>query len=78
MEIGTISNYYEKIGVASVKLSSNLNVGDKIKVKGSNTEFEQLVESMQLNHEPIKKAKKGQEIGIKLKQPVKDGFKVLK
>ena len=78
MEIGTISNYYEKIGVASVKLSSNLNVGDKIKVKGSNTEFEQLVESMQLNHEPIKKAKKGQEVGIKLKQPVKDGFKVLK
>ena len=78
MEIGTISNYYEKIGVASVKLSSNLNVGDKIKVKGSNTEFEQLVESMQLNHEPIKKAKKGQEVGIKLKKIVKEGFKVLK
>jgi len=78
MEIGTISNYYEKIGVASVKLSSNLSIGDKIKIKGSNVEFEQLVESMQLNHEPIKKAKKGDEVGIKMNQPVKDGFKVLK
>ena len=45
-EIGKIIHYYSHINVAVVKLSDNLKVGDKIRVKGHTTDFEQAIESI--------------------------------
>ncbi len=78
MEIGVVSNYFEKIGVAAIKLLKPLKVGDKIKFKGGEVEFEQEVESMQLNHEAVQKAKAKDEIAIKTSQKVRKGYKVSK
>ena len=76
-KIGNITHYYDKIGVAVVDIIAPMKVGDKIKITGS-TEFEQEVGSMQIEHENIDKAKKGDQIGMKLDQPVKDKDEVFK
>ncbi len=76
-KVGNITHYYDKIGVAVVDILAPLKVGDKIKITGS-TEFEQEVGSMQIEHKNIKKAKKGDQIGMKIDQPVKDKDEVFK
>jgi putative protease len=73
---GTITHYYDKIGVAVVDIKKTLEVGDKIKLIGHDQEFEQEVASMQTEHQQIKSAKKGLSIGLKVDQPVKEGTKV--
>ncbi len=77
-KIGKITHYYGKIGVGVIKLSKDLAVGDMIKVKGNNRDFTQSVSSMQLEHESLPSAKKGQNIGLKLDQPAKAGDEVFK
>lgn len=75
---GEITHFFPKISVAVVKVKSELNVGDKIKIEGHGNSFEQTIDSMQVEHEPIKTAKKGKEIGMKVVQPVKEGDLVFK
>ncbi len=77
-KVGKVTHYYDKIGVAVVKLANVLSTGDKIKFTGHGNEFTQEVSSMQMEHENIQKAKKGQIIGMKVDQAVKRGDQVLK
>ncbi len=72
MEIGHITHYFSKIGVAVLELTSTLNLGDHILVKGPTTDFEQTVDSMQIEREAINQAESGQSIGLKVAQPVKE------
>lgn len=72
-ELGKVVHWYDKIGVAVIKLAGALKVGDKIKVKRGETEFEEAVSSMQLDHQPVAAGKKGQEVAVKLSQAAKDG-----
>jgi len=65
-EIGQISHYYAKIGVAVVNLKAPLSVGDRIIVKGQTTNLEQTVTTMQIEHNNIAKAAAGQSIGLKV------------
>lgn len=74
--IGKITHYYSAIGVGIVELSGSLKTGDAIHIKGKATDFEQAVDSMQVEHEPVEKAKKGDVIGIKVKEKVKEGDEV--
>lgn len=76
--IGKVTHYFPKVGAAIVKLEDNLRIGDKIKLKREEKEFEQEVTSMQIEHKDIKEAKKGQEIGLKVEQKVKEGWEVYK
>jgi putative protease len=77
-KVGVISNYFAKVGVAAIKLSAALKVGDKIKIKGGEVEFEQAVKSMQIHGKDVEKAKKGDEVGIKVSEKVRKGYKVSK
>jgi U32 family peptidase len=77
-EIGVVTDYFQKVNAAAIKLSGPLKVGDKIKFKGGETEFEQVIDSMQINREPIKAAKKGDEIGVLVKEKVRKDYKVFK
>jgi hypothetical protein len=72
VEIGSISHFFAKINVAVVDLTSPLTVGDTIAVKGPNTDFEQTVDSMQIDRKPITQAQAGVSIGLKLSQPAKE------
>lgn len=77
-EIGEISNFFEHVNAAAIKLKAPLKIGDIIHVKGGETDFEQVVESMQVNRTPVKAGKKGDEIGILVREKVRKGFKVYK
>ena len=71
-EVGKVKHYYTKLGVAVIELSDSLKTGDKIKIKGATSDFEQPVESMQIEHDKIEEAKAGQSIGMKVKEHVRE------
>lgn len=79
--VGKVTHYYDKIGVAVISVQSALNVGDQIKIKAParsprETDFTQTISSMQVEHQSVTKAKKGDDIGLKVDQAVKDGDQV--
>lgn len=74
--IGKIVHYYDNIEVGIIEISKGLEVGDKIHIKGTTTDFEQEVESMQIEHEQVSKAKKGDAIGLKVKDKAREGDNV--
>jgi putative protease len=77
-EIGKVKHFFDKISVAVIELKGALKVGDKISVEGHDNAVEQTVDSMQVEHKPIEKAKKGQSVGLKTAAPVKENDKVFK
>ena len=66
VEVGHITHFFSKINVAVVELTAPLAVGDSILVKGPSTDFEQVVDSMQIEHKNIPRAEAGQSIGLKM------------
>lgn len=73
VKLGKVIHYYDKIGVAVIELLKPLKVGDTVKISGHDNEFTQTVASMQMEHESLETAKKGQDIGLKVDQAVKEG-----
>jgi len=78
IKIGKITHYYDKIGVAIIKLTKSLTTGETVKIVGHGKEFTQEVASLQLEHQVIPTAKKNQEVGVKVDQKVKQGDEVYK
>ena len=77
--VGKITHYFSNISVAVIDLSSSLKEGDEIRiVGGENTDFNQTVDSMQVDHKEVKTAKKGDSVGLKVKEKVHEGYKVFK
>lgn len=75
-KIGEVTHFFTNIDVGVVELSDTLKEGDKIRIKGSTTDFEQEVKSMQIEHETVEEAKKGDSIGLKVKDRVREGDEV--
>jgi putative protease len=75
-EIGVVSGYFSHVEVAAIKLSAKLKVGDKVHIKGHTTDFEVDVDGIQIEREPVKEAKKGAHIGIKVPEKVRPNDKV--
>ena len=77
--VGKISHYFSDIKVAVINLSAPLKQGEKIRViGGQETDFDQKVDSMQINHEQVKIGKKGDSVGLKIDEKVHEGYKVYK
>ena len=76
-EVGKVSSFFSHVNVAAIKLSAGLKVGDKIHIKGHTTDFEQPVDSMQIEREEVQKAKKGDHVGIKVSEKVRPHDAVL-
>lgn len=68
IEIGQVTHFFSKISVAVVELTLPLSVGDRILIKGPLTEFDQTVDSMQIDRKEIQRAEGGQNVGLKLAQ----------
>ena len=80
-KIGAVTHYFSKVGVGIINLSDgDLKVGDNIHIKGHSTDFNQAVESIQIEHLDVQEAKKGAQAGVKVKEHVREHdvvFKVL-
>jgi len=71
-EVGTITHYFPKIEVAIVEVTAPIAVGDTIRIKGTTTDFEQTIKSMEIEHKKIEKAKAGDSIGLKVEDKVRE------
>jgi len=71
--IGKVIHYYDKIGVAVIKLEKGVKVGDKLNLVRDDSSFEQIIGSMQLEHKTISEGKAGQEVAVKVDQAAKEG-----
>ncbi len=72
-KIGEIIKYFGKIGVAAIRLSEgSLKVGDTIHIVGHTSDFTQSIDSMQIENKNVQEAGPGADIGIKVKDRVRE------
>lgn len=76
--VGKVVHWYDKLSVAVLNLNGALKVGDAIQIKRGDEEFEETIESMQVDHKSVSSAKKGDEVAIKLSQRAKEGAEIFK
>ena len=72
-KVGKIVKFFTKPSVAAIEITDGtLSVGDRVKIKGHTTDFEDTIASMQEDNNPIEKATPGQMIGVKVKERVRE------
>ena len=76
VQIGEITHYFNRIGVAVVSLTGDIRVGDVVHILGRLTDFQQQVASLQIEHQSIQEAGAGQEVAMKVSRPVRPRDKV--
>ena len=76
--VGKVIHYFSNLGVAIIELEDTIKVGDKIRFKGGTTDFEQEIESMEVEHEKVEEAKKGDVVGLKVSEKVREENQVYK
>ena len=77
--IGKVTHYFSHINVAVINLSGTLKEGDTIRIAGGeNTDFNQEIDSMEVGHKKVKTAKKGDSVGMKVNEKVREGYHVYK
>ena len=77
-QVGEVNHFYNRIGVAVIDLVDSLQVGDQVHFFGRSTDFHQEIASMQIEHESITEAGKGQEVAIKVERRVRNRDKVFR
>ncbi len=81
VHLGKVTHYYAKIKVAEIEIQAKqrLKLGEEIIIEGPKTGvYEQLVDSIQIEHQPIKSAGQGDNVAIKLNKKVRKNDKVYK
>lgn len=74
IQIGKVTHFYDKIGVAVLEIVNQpLKVGDKVKISGHDNEFNQTIESLQIEHTQVKEVAPGETCGLKVDKAVKEG-----
>ena len=74
--IGRVEAYFSRVGVAAIQLSGALHVGDTVHIRGHTTDLLQAVDSMEIDRQPISEAGPGADVGIRVKERVRDGDRV--
>lgn len=77
-QIGRVTHYFDRIGVAVLALTDGIKVGDEIHFLGRATDFKQKVESLQIEHQNVTEAKPGQEVALRTVQKAHEHDQVLK
>ncbi|HKZ54575.1 MAG TPA: hypothetical protein VJ123_03775 [Anaerolineales bacterium] len=71
--VGQVIHFFDKIGVAILRLSKDLKIGDHLHFHGAHTDFEETVSSMQVEHQPVEEVKAGGEVALKVTQKAREG-----
>lgn len=76
-QVGIVVNFYAKPGVAAVKVTRGIiKKGDILKYKGYTTDFTEVVSSMEIENQSVERAQKGDLVGVKVKERVRENDKV--
>ena len=76
--IGEVTHFFGKISVAVLNLSKDLKVGDNVHFLGSNTDFQQVIQSMQVEHQDVTEVSAGDDVAVKVAQRVRKGDSVFR
>jgi len=72
-KIGIVEHFFTNVSVAAIKITNGeLKVGDTIHIVGATTDFKQKIDSMEINRAPVKSVKPGDDVGIKVKDRVRE------
>lgn len=74
--VGTVTHYFGRLQVGVVRLTGSITLGDLLCFRGRQTDFEQRVTSMEIEHTPVETAPAGADLAIKVDQRVREGDKV--
>jgi putative protease len=77
-EVGVVTHYWNHLGVAGVHLTAPIDVGDHVHVLGHTTDFEQDVDSMQIDHEEVQHAGAGEDVGIRVADHAREHDRIFK
>lgn len=78
-KIGKVFKYFKEPSVAAIKIEEGkLEVGDKVRFKGENTDFEQKIESMEIEGTEVEEVKSGDKVGIKVDERVRPNDEIIK
>jgi len=72
VEIGKVTHYFNHLNVAVLKLGDGLKLGDTIHILGHVTDVTEKVASMQVNHHPVMWVKPGDDVAIRVDEPVRE------
>ncbi len=75
-QIGKVTHYFDRIGVAVLELEDGLKVGDKIHIIGRSTDFVQRVSSMEIEHHKMQAVSAGADVALKVDEEVCEGDKI--
>ena len=79
IEVAKVEDYFSHVGVVALTITGDgIQVGDTLRFKGHTTDLIVEVSSMQIEHEQVKEAKKGDSVGIKVPERVRIHDKVYK
>ena len=76
IEIGSVTHYDEDFKVAVLMLKRMLKVGDRVRISGKVIDFTQLVTSMKINNGTVLWAQPGDDVALRVLQPVQVNDKV--
>ena len=78
-KIGVVEHFFSNVGVAAIKITEGeLKIGDTIHIVGAHTDIKQKIDSMEIDRTPVKSVKKGDDVGIKIKDRVRENDVVYK
>jgi len=72
-KVGEVFHFFGHIGVAAIRLTDgSLAIGDTVQIQGPTTNVEQTVDSLQIEHATVSTAGAGQEVGMKVRDRVRE------
>ena len=75
--VGQVIHFFPHVKAAVIKIKKGpLSLEDEVRIKGHTTNFDQKINSMEINHKPVKKATKGKEVAIMVKKKTRRKDKV--
>ena len=75
-QVGTVIEFFARPMVAGIELTGTLQSGERIHIKGYTSDFEMIVESMQLDNDSVQEGQVGQSVGIRVASRVRRGDRV--
>src|SRR3989475_10955260 len=72
-KVGEVFHFYTKIGVAAIRVTDDgIAIGDTVQIQGPSTNLEQTVDALQIEHAVVARAGPGQEVGMKVRDRVRE------
>jgi hypothetical protein len=71
--VARVTHYFSRLNVAVLALTDTLSLGDRVHICGHSTDFEQTVDSMQIEHKPVLKVGPGDDVALKIAERAHEG-----